>query len=200
MITLADIDDLIIQRLRRICFGTVDGEPEPIPIYAYLPDRDKGNTVYPSVAFQRLTHHILSEDVRSGHSVFKPSSATQTIQVQRDMGGGTVTGPQGFTRKPYPTPVVVTYEIHTLATVKAHADYLLTAMYSAIPAGYSPTMADGQRPIFCHDKPICLDDLDKPEFRTSYLFDIRPVWIDRLEAWSNAPITSISADFTTLDI
>ena len=186
IITLADLDNLIENRLRWITF-----DAEPITVYTYIPDREKGDTVYPCIAFQRLMHRVIDEDQRSHIPFFIPSDEEQTIDVQAYMGGGQITGPVSYTVKPWPTPVVVTYEIQTLATKKTHADYLLMAMLSAIPPDYSPSIG-GCAPMFCHDKPIVLDDLAKPEFRTSYLYDVRPVWIDRIEAWSAAPITTIN--------
>jgi hypothetical protein len=72
-------------------------------------------------------------------------------------------------------------------------------MYSAIPPDYTPLLSDGYMSQFIHDKPINLDDLTKPEFRTSYLYDVTPVWIDRLEAWATAPITSPDLVFETIE-
>lgn len=194
MISLVEIDDIIKERL-----GLIKLSLTSIKVYPYIPDREKGDTVYPCVAFQRLQHHIINSFRRPGQSIFIPSVEQQTIEIDRMMGGGTVTGPVGYIRKPYPTPVTVTYEIHTLATRKDHAEYLLAAMLSAIPHDYTPQCSDMQTPQFVFDRPINLDDLVKPEFRTSYLYDVTPVWIDRLEAWDSAPITSPIIAFETVE-
>jgi hypothetical protein len=195
MISLVDIDDVFQARLKLIKFGSTS-----VKIYPYIPDREKLGTEYPCVAFQRLSHSVINAYRRPGQSVFIPSEESQDTEItDRLIGLGIITGPVMYTRKPYPTPVAVIYEVHTLATKKSHADYLTTAMLSAIPTDYCPWLDDGQQPQFVHDKPINLDDLTKPEFRTSYLYEVTPVWIDRLEAWATAPITAPSLVFETID-
>jgi|GEM_PF-5070903 len=179
------LENKITERLALIKLAGV-----AVKVYPYIPGREKGEVEPPCIGWQRLGHHEIKEDRRASEWLFVPSEEEITTELPRSMGGGEVTGPASYTRKPYPTPLSIPYEFHVMATNRTHSDFLLQAMYSVIPPDYSPLL-DGQSPMFVHDKPINLDDLSIPEFRTSFVYDVRPVWIDRLTSWPNASITTI---------
>lgn len=305
---LTALDNLITQRWRRMLYNG-----EPIKLYPYLPDRDKNETVYPSVGFQRIVGGALLHSERRHGPIFIPSEQEATTDVDRVMGGGTTTGPAAYTVKPFQTPTACTYEFHTLATDKELADLMLQYMYQVIPPDFCPTVeyslrletvaaagtcsgteagpvtimlnvndkvklqvsggpqqtvtlspgvgisistiageintqttgltasvhetsgvlvltaddvADDlivvtitnnaytllglttgiyeniepdrlvqQKPVFTHDHPVHMDDLSKPEFRTSFIYRVAPLWLDRLEEYQLAPITTMDIEF-----
>jgi hypothetical protein len=196
---LTALDEHIKDRLETMTFTPEDGPRRAMTIYPFIPDRDKGETKRPSIAFQRLGHEVIQHARRSCHSIFIPSEEEETIQLPwlMDKDEGLVTGPALYTRKPYPTPIKITYEIHTLAATKAHNDLLLNAMYTAIPPDYAP-LIEGQSLLFRHDKPICLDDLKESDFRTAFVYEIMTVWVDRFEEWEQPVIHTIDIEMASL--
>lgn len=185
---LADIDAHIVERLERITLGA-----SSIPVLSHIPYRDKGTFQSPCVGFQRSGMRLDTAERRSCENVFIPADTQETIDIQADLGGGTESGPTTYTRKRYPTPHILTYEIHVVATSTEQADLLVQMFDEAIPPDHSFVLGN-QTPLFVRGDPINLDDLTMPEFRTAYILEIRPVWIDRLEAWDNPPIQTINFD------
>jgi hypothetical protein len=201
---LTELDNLITARWQRIKYNGA-----PITVYPFLPDRDKGETKYPCVGFQRIIGGALISRDRRNQQIFIPSIENNTIQADRLMGGGTVEGPVSYTMKPYPTPTSATYEFHALATDKEMADLMIQFMYQAVPPDFCPTVADVleingvertvyQKPVFIHDHPVNMNHLDKPKFRTMFLYHVAPIWIDRLEEFEVAPVEDMRIAFESL--
>jgi hypothetical protein len=192
---LDKLDWHVDNRLNAILF-----QGASITVCPYIPERDKGEVTYPSIAFKRLSVAIDIARARPNVEIFVPSDAKGTVVVPPSMGEPSqISGPLSWTRKPYPTPVIVKYEIQTLATDKQHADYLTAMIFQAIPVGYQPEIDDqygAQYPLFMYGKPINMDDLSLPEFRTAFIVTVSDVWLDRLEQFTHTSIQKLDFDLT----
>ncbi len=204
---LTKLDNLIIER-----WGRLDYNGTPIKVYPYLPDRGKGNTKYPSTGFSRIIPVTpIMKDHRPLEQVFIPSTEQTEIDVDLLMGGGTVTGPVSYTMKPYPTQTFANYEFHVLATDKDMLDALTRMMFQVIPVTWCPTIDDvliistsgepveravQHKPVFTFTPPPeNLDDLSLPEYRTSFIYHVAPLQIDRLEEFEVAAIEEMNVEF-----
>lgn len=168
-------------------------EGNPITVYPYLPSREHGETVYPCKAWTRRTVEPDRTKARPNCEVFIPSETEIEIDVQQNMGGGTLTGPESYTEKPYPIPVHIVYEIHVLATTEAHSESLTEGLIQLFPPGYMPTI-DGQTPYFELGEPLDLDELEAPVFRKGFILSVSDVWVDAIDSWARKPITQIDFD------
>jgi len=184
---LADLEEHIAARL-----ATIKLAGEAVKVYPYIPYRENGETTFPCAGFQRNGRRPLPIR-RSWESVFTASEEEVTIDVQQNLGGGVATGPEMYTRKPYPSPWEFIYEIQFVSVDKDQADLLLQAFETAFPRDHSVVLG-WQRPVFIHGDPIDLSDLTLPEFRTGYIFHVSPVWIESLKSWETAPIQTINFD------
>lgn len=181
---LSDVDDFIKARLGSITFNKV-----PIPVYPYIPDREKGKTKYPCYAFVRHQISIREADKKPDIWLMIPSQ--QEITVNPDINNGeAVSGPPSYIAKPYPTPVDLIYEVMALSTKEAHNNYLLEMLLQAFPPGYIAQIGD-YYPLFYHTHPIIGDDLRLPLYKTSFILEVTDFWIDRLEARTVPSITDI---------
>ena len=169
---ISDVDDFIKQRLEMVKLGGVT-----IPVYTYIPEREKGETDFPCYAFCRESIEIREEDKHPDCDLFIPSEQQATVVVN----GVTLTGTDTYAWKPYPSPVDVYYEVYCIATTKAHYDKLVELFIQTFPPGYIATIND-QRILFSRiwNKPM--DDLDIPIFRGITLLKASDIWLDRLEA------------------
>jgi hypothetical protein len=174
------IDQHIADRLSLIKFGDT-----PVTVYPYIPFREHDKTSYPSIAFQR---HGFDVDIRSGNTrpncdLFIPNSEQITVDItpEQTFDEQAKTGPVSYTKKPFPTPITLHYEIQTLSTEKTHADRLVEFIVQSFPPGYMTTIS-GQSPLFIQEKPLNLDDLSIPLFKTSFVLSVADLWLDRLEA------------------
>jgi len=205
---LSLVDDFIKTRLEKVKFNYGTGSPavRSVQVYPYVPDRTKGHTEYPSYAIERFDVDVRLEDKRPDFEVFYvdtelddndvevPKQITVTLPLV--MGGGTVTGNASYIRKPFPSPVNITYEINTLATSRAHSDFLVEMLFQTFPPGFQsaiPGISD-QYALFVMSNPICLDDPEKPEYRNAFVFKVYDLWIDRVEHWTDKSIASLLFD------
>jgi hypothetical protein len=101
--------------------------------------------------------------------------------------------PTGYDVRDYPGVYILRYIIDTEAVLKEHADTLLYMMDQAFPFGYEPSIS-GQYMLFDFTKPINNDELHKPLFKMSYLFDVYGVAIEKLEYYEVVPMSELLFD------
>jgi hypothetical protein len=133
------------------------------------------------------------EQARPLAELFIPSVAQQTLTL-RDFVTRTseaeVTGPVSYRVKPYPTPMIATYELHALGTKKTQADGLMQYIYQAFPPAFSDVVDTYDLTFWIKDS-LNENDLSIPLYRTVVLMDVCGLWLDRLESLTVPSITSI---------
>ena len=208
IVVLQYVDAFIKSRLELVKFNYAVALPagpqgvhyRPVKVYEYMPDREKNETLYPSIAFVRahVEHRPIS--FRAGHEVFIPSSTEISVDIPQIMGGGVATGPDGFTRKPYPTPINLYYKMFTLATDKAQHDWLTEMMFQLFPPGFQsqiPDIDQSQYGLFIFEKVLGMDELEKPVFSSAYVLAVLDLWLDRIEHYTSTPTTDVEFNITT---
>lgn len=188
---LDTLDTWMFNRLSKILHNGV-----PMKVYSYWPEREKGETQFPCLAFSRMYIRVDSHRARPAIEIAVASAAEMTIDVPPQMAlatGVTATGPASYTIKPFPTPITVFYHVHALATKKSHADQLQLGLLQAFPPGLSPTI-EGQHPVVITGDIENMDELDVPLFAAVTSLSIGTVWVDRLEAYDTASIQEIFFD------
>jgi len=188
---IVDLDNHIMTRLQLLQLGTGN-----LPVYPYDVYRSKGITKFPCCAIERQAIAQRFEDARPYVDLFYPSSETMTVTVQDELGGGEATGPQFYTKKPYPTAIDVHYLIDIFATTRAQADQILELIWEVLPQGHRPKIA-GRVCTFCHGPITNLDKLEHPLFRTNIRFHVTDFYIDKLESKIIPPITGGYLDIET---
>lgn len=185
---LDTLDTWMFNRLSKILHNG-----NPVKVYQYWPDREKGKTEYPCLAFERMYFRTLSDAARPNIERAIPSETEVTIDVPPQMShevGTTKTGPAGYTITPYPTPIQVFYHVHAMATRKTHASQLQLGLIQAFPPGYTAAVG-GQHPVVVIGDIENMDELDVPLFSGICSLSIGPLWIDRLEAYDVSSIQEI---------
>jgi len=190
---IADINQHIVDRLQRITFGGA-----PVTIYPYIPGREQGKTVFPSIGMVLHSVFQAPEDARPNCEVITQHGSDITITIQQNMGGGSAAGAGEYDFKPYPTPVELLYEITALATRPGDIMALIEGIFQAFPVGYTPTI-DTQKPLFTINKTIDDDDFDQPLFRKAHLMNVQDVWLDRAEIATYASIQVVDFDVEDID-
>lgn len=189
---ILEIDQHIANRLTMVLHDS-----QPMRVYAYLPSREHGKTKCPAFAWHRHEVPPDKDRRRTGHELWLPGAEMVTVDVPHEMGGDpTETGVDRWTKKPYPTPVRVVYEIQALATETPHATKLIEAFYQVIPLDHQPII-EGQALLFECSDPINLDHLDEPTYRTAWVVTVHDVWLDRAEAEIYSSIQDIRFDTGT---
>jgi hypothetical protein len=173
---IADIDQYIENRLKKIQFNSAD-----LPVYSYIPSQERGKTPYPCAVYLRQDMTIREVDKRPDEKLRTPSDVLATVDVPFDMGGGTLTGPESYTLKPYSTPIDIFYEIAALATSKSDNTYLLTMLLQAFPPGHQAKIGN-YYPLFIHGDIIVSDQLELPLYRTSFVLQVTDIWLERMES------------------
>lgn len=186
------IDQHIEDRIKVIL---VDGQP--VRVYPYDPERDAGETQYPCTAFIRQPIEVVEEDARPNCVLYTASAEETEINIPDIMGGGTLVGPVSFTRKPYPVPVEVSYEIQAHATDKTHATNLIESLIAVFPPGYMPQIGS-QFPLFVRSNETTFDELEKPLFISTFMLTIYDLWIDRFEIETHQSMRTIDLQEDTL--
>lgn len=148
-----------------------------ISVYPYIPEREKGESIFPCYTCCREMIEIREEDKRPDCELFIPSAETVTVQVDDEV----LIGTDSYTWKPYPSPIDIYYEIHCMATNKSHYDNLAILLIQTFPPGYIATIND-QRILFSRVWKSNQDDLDIPLYHGVTLLKASDVWLDRLEA------------------
>jgi len=169
---ISDVDSFVCERLEKVKLGGTK-----IKVYPYLPEREKGLSIYPCYAVCRESIEIREEDKRPDCEIWIPSVEQATVIVD----GETLTGVDSYTWKPYPSPVDIYYEIYCLATNKTHYDNLVTFFLQTFPPGYIATINE-QRILFTRITNRNHDDLDIPLYSGVTVLKASDVWVDRLEA------------------
>jgi hypothetical protein len=193
VLLLSDLDTFIIDQLKRIIFNG-----NPVTVYDYVPDRDKGDSIFPCLASIRHEVTVREKDVQPNAKIITPSSTMISATQTAANGGETSSGPQSYVVTPYPTPVDVLYEIMAFATNKNDNTFLIEMIFQAFPPGFSTQIGD-YYPVFMYGKPIVSDHLELPLYQTSYLLTVTDLWLDRLDSSTLPSITSVefATDFMT---
>jgi len=166
-----------------------------LPVYGVGASRPKGTTTYPCAAISRIGIAYNEPLNRPYLEVFEASETQYTYTIPEMWGGGAITGPAQWTWKPFPTPIVLTYQIDLLATVSDHIPSLLPFVFEVLPTPSRPTVNGQKILIASQGNPMVLDDLEPPEFRLAIRLEVRDLWIDRVSAWTKPGIRDLSAEF-----
>lgn len=209
MALLSLVDNLIVSRLQLIKFnypplpGKTEPNRQPIQVFAYQDERLKGTAKYPCYAIDRIELIQRLEDKRPDHEIFEPSTELFepeddfSFPVVYDSDGNALdapTGPAYFTRRPFPTPIDLVYEIHAVASVKLHYDFLQEMLFQAFPPGFQTEVKGAyykQYALFSFVDSVNFDDLEKPEFRRVFLYRVSGLWLERVENYEDKPIISV---------
>lgn len=182
---LAEIDDYIVSRLKKIRFNNKE-----LDVYDYIPDRDKGIAQFPCVFYLHHELIVRARDKRPDEWISIPGGEIITVEQPPEFGGGSFSGENYYTFKPFPTPVDLIYEIGAVSTKKTDHNRLVEAVFQAFPPGHTVKIGT-QFPLFIHGKPIVSDSLDLPIFQTSFVMTVTDIWIDRLEEERHPSIRTI---------
>lgn len=217
MALLSLVDSLIVSRLQLIKFnypplsGKTEPNRQPIQVFPYAEERTKGSTKYPCFAVDRIELIVRHEDKRPDHEIFEASDTLYeppepeegeeafSFPVIYDKDGNALeapSGPASFTRRPFPTPIDLVYEIHAVASVKLHYDFLQEMLFQAFPPGFQTEVTNAyykQYALFSLIDSINFDDLEKPEFRRVFLYRVSGLWLERVENYESLPI--ITTDY-----
>jgi hypothetical protein len=191
---LADVDSYIQTRLQQILLNGVS-----VPVYGYIPDRDKGHTDFPCLALLRHDIMVREADKKPDNGIMTPSTTNVTVTATPDNRHRRLTGPESFTIKPYPTPVDVLYEVVACSTNSNDNNFLTEMFFQAFPPGHMAYIGDCC-PLFVHGKPIVKDHLDLPEYQISFLLTVTDLWIDRFEIATVPSITVIEQTSGSMSI
>lgn len=173
---IASIDQYIEDRLKRIQYNDED-----LPVYSYIPSHERGKNKFPCAVYLRHDILIREIDKRPDEKIRTASSEQVTIELPQDMGGGTLTGPESYTLRPYSTPIDIIYEVVALATTRQDNTYLVSMMLQAFPPGHQAKIGN-YYPLFIHGDTIVSDVLDLPLYKTSFLMQVTDIWLERLES------------------
>lgn len=187
------IDQHIVNRI-----GIITFEGEPVRVYPNEPERDLGETQFPCVVVKRHEVVMGIEDARPNCVLYTASAEETEIDVPLNMGGGSLTGPVSYTRKPFPVPVDVVYEIQARSTNETDSKKLIESLFAVFPTGYMPQIGS-QFPLFLHSEDTNLDELEKPLFIDAFLLTVCDLWIDRFEAETYQSIRTIDFDAESLE-
>jgi hypothetical protein len=186
---IAELDQHFEDRL-----GKVQFRGNPIKIYSYDPDREKGNAVYPCIVYLRHEITIREKDKKPDEWIIEPLPEQITITPSICLGGGSMSGPQAYAIRPYSTPVDIMYEVIALSTNRNHNNHLTEKILQAFPPGYTAKIGS-YYPLFIHGKPIISNDLILPLYSTSFIITVTDVWLDREEIETYQSIRDISTDW-----
>lgn len=187
---VTELDNFIVNRLKLI---EIDGES--IPVMPYEPSRERGHNEYPLASVTRSGFYEEIERRRFGIEVFRPSTKKKVILLAN---GNARVVPDHYEVRPYPAIYTFRYIIDTESVREDHAAMLIILMKQAFPFGYEPTI-DGQTLLFRFTEPIYKDDLSRPLFKVSYLFDVSGVRIDSFDKYTVAPMSEQLFDTPTED-
>lgn len=187
------VDQYIVNRISIITF-----EDAPIRVYGNEPEREHGETQYPCVVVKRHEVVIGSEEARPDSYLYTASEEETAIEVPLIMGGGSLTGPVTYIRKPYPVPVDIVYEVQARSTEKLHSTKLIEALIAVFPQGHMAQVG-GQFPLFLHSDDTNLDELERPLFIDAFLLTVCDLWIDRFEAETYQSIRTLTFETLALE-
>jgi hypothetical protein len=202
---LSIVDNLLKSRLQLVKFnyppapGTNVPNTQPMKVFSYDDERTKGSTKYPCYAIDRIEIIQRFEDVRPNHDIFVASALTQELDLPPvyDSEGNALEapiGPVSYERRPFPTPVDLVYEVHAVASVKLHYDYLIEMLFQALPPGFQIEVTGAfykQYALFSFLDSLNMDDLEKPEFRRVFLYRVSGLWLERVEHYTVPTITTV---------
>ena len=177
---ISQIDEFIVNRLKLI---EIDGSS--IPVLPYEPSRDRGENEYPFASVTRSGFYEEKSRRRFGIEVFRPSTQKKVIQLAN---GNVRVVPDHYEVRDYQGGYTFRYIIDTEAVKEDHADMLIILMKQAFPFGYEPYV-DGQPLLFRFTEPIYKDDLTRPLFKVSYLFDVSGARIDSFDYYTVGPLS-----------
>lgn len=184
---VSELDSFIVNRLKLI---EVDGRS--IPVLPYEPSRERGKNEYPFASVTRVGFYEEKERRRFGIEVFRPSTKKKVILLAN---GNARVVPDHYEVRDYPGIYTFRYIIDTEAVREDHAAMLIILMKQAFPFGYEPSVQD-QYLLFRFTEPIYKDDLTKPIFKVSYMFDVSGI---RIDSFANYPVAPMSTQLFDLE-
>lgn len=191
------VENFIENQLKRIKFNN-----KSVKVYRYGPDRDKGQTEYPCITFERIRYDIDYTRAVPNGIYFDPSDKQATVNLTKYQarGGEQVrTGPDYYLVKKISIPINIFYYINTFATRKDHSDYMQFMLMQAFPPAYMPEI-DGQYPLMSIHQMESTDDMSIPIFDTGGVLSVEGFWIERLTKEEVAPsIKGFNWDMRSLD-
>jgi len=185
MAGFADLDSYVAGRLEKVLVND-----EPITVHPYSPDREKGISKYPCYAFERIAFTVDYARARPCVEIFAEGNEDVTVDLPVEWGSGTATGVKSYTRKPYPIPVHVMYELNSLATSKSQFDSLMLYLLQAFPPGHTALVGQDYA-LFTLGQPKNMDALEIPLFRAMFVLSAAPFWIDRVEEYDSESIQTV---------
>lgn len=204
---IASVDTHIVNRLKRMKLGATI-----INVYGPGAARDIGETQMPCIAVSHNLPPRIDYDLAMPHlEVFKASTTQQNVAVPEDgtiylnwiedenNGSSIITGPASWTRRAYPTPVTLYYQLDLLASNLTHMTAMRQLMFEAFPPGYEPKIGDYYVRFMESGDQTILDDLENPLFRTVYRYEVCNVWIDRLTSYTTPSINEAALEFETVE-
>jgi hypothetical protein len=178
------VENFIEAQLKRIKFNN-----KSVTVYRYGPDREKGQTQYPCITFERMRYDVDYSRAIPDGIYFEPSDKQTTVTLTKYQArGGALqrTGPDHYFVKKVPIPVNIIYYINTFATRKDHSDYMQFMLMQAFPPAYMPEI-DGQYPLISIHQMESQDDMSVPMFDTGGVLSVEGFWIERLSKEVVAP-------------
>jgi hypothetical protein len=156
------------------------GQLTAVTVYSPGDSRPKGETKLPCYVISRYSPFTFQlEDARPGVDQWWQSLTTTVAPQEWKMGGGEESGPDSWSKKPYPTPISLWYQIDMYSATSAHDNQLLQALLEVLPLGYMPEI-DGHHVLFHPEgNPVDLSDLGAPSYRKAVRYGVYDVLIPR---------------------
>lgn len=110
----------------------------------------------------------------------------------------TITGPDSYTFRKLRIPHLLHYQIDVVATTLTDADALYIGLSEVLTMPYSFKIGACQINMTEADKPMNLDEIEAPLFRSAYRYRVSNVWIQRSKSWTVPGIKSIDMQMREL--
>lgn len=174
------LDTFIVNRLK-----LMELDAKSLPVLPYEPSRERGKNEYPFASVTRIGFFEEKDRRRYGIEVFRPSDKKKVVLLSN---GNARVIPDHYEVRSYPGIYTFRYIIDTEAVREDHAAMLIILMKQVFPFGYEPYVA-GQPLLFRFTEPIYKDDLSRPLFKVSYMFDVSGVRIDSFGKYTVGPMS-----------
>ena len=167
----------LIDTYIRAPFAKVLYRGAPIKLYPFIAIGTEGVTV-PHVAITLHKTKEQTRDARPDHELFCPSAEQTTIEVQRELGGGSETGPISYDRHNFPSPYTLLYEIQLVTREADDMSHITWELMQAFPPKHTPRIED-LLPVFDLDDGINVNENDPNLFIWSFIMNVYDVWVTR---------------------
>jgi hypothetical protein len=93
-----------------------------------------------------------------------------------------ITGPESWTHRKWPLPIVLYYQIDIKTVDEDHAGQLSLMLLRLFPKGYNILLDDNWIKFQPEGHPVNLDEVDKPLFWRAHRFVVTGAWVNALES------------------